>query len=281
MLHVRAAHLHACRRACARRFRFRSLRGGIAVVAAIAPSRAPRQRRSYARLRRVIDVPNLIDIQVASFRAVHGGGPARDHRRHLADRGLHGHAGRRVRRATRSTRRPSHIEECREKDLHVLGTALDDRPLHQQVDTGEIREQRVFMGDFPLMTECGHVHHQRHRARRRDAARAFPGRLHPGAQGRREAALHRQPDAVPRLVARARDRQEGPRHGPHRPQAQAADHDAPARAARTRTRRRASSWTPRRTRRSSTSSAIRRPRKRTSTSSTRSRRTSRRAPTRR
>jgi DNA-directed RNA polymerase subunit beta len=37
-------------------------------VAAIAPSRAPRQRRSYARLNRVIDVPNLIDIQVASFR---------------------------------------------------------------------------------------------------------------------------------------------------------------------------------------------------------------------
>src|SRR4029077_5380980 len=48
--------------------RFRSRGGGIAGVAAIAPARAPRQRRSYARLRRVIDVPNLIDIQVASFR---------------------------------------------------------------------------------------------------------------------------------------------------------------------------------------------------------------------
>ena len=34
-----------------------------------------------------------------------------------------------------------------------------------------------------------------------------------------------------RLVARVRDRQEGPRHGPHRPQAQAPDHDAAARAA--------------------------------------------------
>ena len=31
-------------------------------------------------------------------------------------------------------------------------------------------------------------------------------------------------------MARARDRQEGPRHGPHRSQAQAADHDTPARA---------------------------------------------------
>jgi DNA-directed RNA polymerase subunit beta len=36
-------------------------------VAAIAASAAPRQRRTYARLERVIDVPNLIDIQVASF----------------------------------------------------------------------------------------------------------------------------------------------------------------------------------------------------------------------
>ena len=38
-------------------------------------------------------------------------------------------------------------------------------------ETGEIREQNVFMGDFPMMTEFGHVHHQRHRARDRHAAR--------------------------------------------------------------------------------------------------------------
>ena len=75
----------------------------------------------------------------------------------------------------------------------------------------------------------GHVHHQRHRARRRDAARALPGRLRHGAQGPREAGLHREPDAGPRLLAGARDRQEGPRLRPHRPQAQAAGQRASAR----------------------------------------------------
>ncbi len=33
------------------------------------------------------------------------------------------------------------------------------------------------MGDFPLMTDPRHLHHQRYRARRRLAARPFPGRV--------------------------------------------------------------------------------------------------------
>ncbi len=74
-----------------------------------------------------------------------------------------------------------------------------------------------------------HVHHQRHRARRRDPARPVPRRLRDGAEGPREAGLHREPDAGSRLVARARDRQEGPRLRPHRPQAQAPGHRAAAR----------------------------------------------------
>ena len=40
--------------------------GSVFVASLAAPT--PRKRRSYARLERVIDVPNLIDIQVASFR---------------------------------------------------------------------------------------------------------------------------------------------------------------------------------------------------------------------
>ena len=74
-----------------------------------------------------------------------------------------------------------------------------------------------------------HLHHQRHRARRRHPARALPRRLRDGAEGPREAGLHRQPDAGPRLLARARDRQEGAGLRPHRPQAQAAGHGAAAR----------------------------------------------------
>ena len=49
---------------------------------------------------------------------------------------------------------PVSIEECREKDLTY------SRPLHVKVafqnrDTGEIREQSVFMGDFHWMTDWG------------------------------------------------------------------------------------------------------------------------------
>ena len=120
------------------------------------------------------------------------------------------------------------LEQCREKDLTYA------RPLTVTVafinrETGEIREQSVFMGDFPWMTERGHVRDQRHRARRRHAARALPGRLPDGAQGPREAGVHRQPDARARVVAGARDRQEGQGLRPHRPQAQAAGDGAAAR----------------------------------------------------
>ena len=110
------------------------------------------------------------------------------------------------------------------------GSALDDRPLREQGDGRDPRADGLH-GRLPDDDRVGHVHHQRHRARDRHAARAQPGRLPDGAEGRDEAGLHREPDAVARLVARARDRQEGHRLRPHRPQAQAADHDAAARAA--------------------------------------------------
>ena len=98
-------------------------------------------------------------------------------------------------------------------------------------DTGEIREQTVFMGDFPMMTEWGtFIINGTERVIVTQLVRS-PGRLPDGAEGRDEAGLHREPDAEPRLVARARDRQEGHRLRPHRPQAQAADHDAAPRAA--------------------------------------------------
>src|SRR4051812_694249 len=133
--------------------RFRSLRGGIAVVAAIAPSRAPRQRRSYARLRRVIDVPNLIDIQVASFRRFMEEGlreviddisPIEDYTGTLAvEFGEYAFDP-----------PPVSIRECREKDL-TYSAPLSVTVRFINKSTGEIREQRVFMGDFPLMTEWG------------------------------------------------------------------------------------------------------------------------------
>jgi DNA-directed RNA polymerase subunit beta len=103
----------------------------------------------------VLEVPNLIDIQKKSFdwlvdtrRAA-----ARDDRRHLADRGLHGQPRRAV-RGVHFDEPVASLDECREKDLTYA------RPLTVTVgfinrETGEIREQSVFMGDFPWMTDRG------------------------------------------------------------------------------------------------------------------------------
>ena len=46
------------------------------------------------------------------------------------------------------------IQECREKDL-TYQAPLSMTVRFVNKETGEIREQRVFMGDFPMMTEWG------------------------------------------------------------------------------------------------------------------------------
>jgi DNA-directed RNA polymerase subunit beta len=117
---------------------------------------APRTRRTFARLDRVHDVPNLIDIQRRSFAWLtdpeKGGlretisdiSPIEDYTGNLAVDFGEFHFDDPV----------ASIEECREKDLTYA------RPLTVTVafvnrETGEIREQSVFMGDFPWMTERG------------------------------------------------------------------------------------------------------------------------------
>ena len=187
---------------------------------------APRARKSFSRLKHVLDLPNLIDIQRESFNwflreglreTIDDISPIEDYTGSLA-----------VEFGEYRFGEPQFsIQECREKDLTLSGTAHDDRPVRQQGHGRDARADGVH-GRFPDDDRVGDVHHQRHGARDRDAARAVAGRLSDGAEGRDEAGLHREPDAEPRLVARARDRQEGRRLRPHRPEAQAPDHDAPA-----------------------------------------------------
>ncbi len=117
---------------------------------------APRRRRSFARLASSIEVPNLIDIQLRSFARLvdpeKGGlretiddvSPIEDYTGNLA-----------IQFGELSFEEPAQsIAECREKDVTY------SRPLSVTVafinrETGEIREQQVFMGDFPWMTERG------------------------------------------------------------------------------------------------------------------------------
>jgi DNA-directed RNA polymerase subunit beta len=122
----------------------------------LAAAYVPRTRRSFARLNKSLDVPNLIDIQRRSFEwltvPATGGlretiddiSPIEDYTGNLA-----------VQFGDFVFDEPvASIEECREKDLTYA------RPLTVTVafinrETGEIREQSVFMGDFPWMTERG------------------------------------------------------------------------------------------------------------------------------
>ena len=154
---------------------------------------------------------------------VSGRRSSRDDRRHFADRGLHRHPRRRV-RGLQVRRAPVLDQGVPRKGPDLPGSALDDRPLREQGDGRDPRADGLH-GGLPDDDRVGHVHHQRHRAGHRDPARPEPGRLPDGAQGRDEAGLHREPDALTRLVARARDRQEGHRLRAHRPEAQAPDHD--------------------------------------------------------
>jgi DNA-directed RNA polymerase subunit beta len=114
---------------------------------------APRARTSFSRVKQVLELPNLIDIQKASFdwfkneglrETVDDISPIEDYTGTLA-----------VEFGDFKFGDPQFsIKECREKDLTYQA------PLNMTVrfvnkETGEIREQNVFMGDFPMMTEFG------------------------------------------------------------------------------------------------------------------------------
>ncbi len=122
----------------------------------MATAHAPRTRRSFARLQKVLEVPNLIDIQRKSFawltnpetgglrETIDDISPIEDYTGNLA-----------VQFGEFQFDEPvASLEQCREKDLTY------SRPLTVTVafinrETGEIREQSVFMGDFPWMTDRG------------------------------------------------------------------------------------------------------------------------------
>ncbi|GEK59714.1 DNA-directed RNA polymerase subunit beta [Marinococcus halophilus] len=112
-----------------------------------------RQRRSYARINEVLDLPNLIEIQTASYQWFLDEGiremfqdisPIEDFTGNLVLEFIDYNLG-----------EPKYpIDESKERD------ATYSAPLRVKVrlmnkETGEVKEQEVFMGDFPLMTDTG------------------------------------------------------------------------------------------------------------------------------
>jgi DNA-directed RNA polymerase subunit beta len=117
---------------------------------------APVTRRSFSRLENPLEVPHLIDIQRRSFEAltdpksgllretIDDISPIEDYTGNLAI----------VFADFRFEDPPHSVAECREKDM-TFARPLTVTVAFQNRETGEIREQSVFMGDFPWMTDRG------------------------------------------------------------------------------------------------------------------------------
>ncbi len=112
-----------------------------------------RERRSFAKIPEVLEVPNLIAIQRDSFAWFLDEGlrdtfrdisPIEDFTGTLA-----------VEFGEHEFGEPKYsVEECKEKDMSYQAPLfVDVRFINKE--TGEIKEQSVFMGDFPLMTDRG------------------------------------------------------------------------------------------------------------------------------
>ncbi len=112
-----------------------------------------RQRRTFAKIPEVLDVPNLIALQRDSFKWFLDEGlhetfqdisPIEDFTGNLAvEFGAHEFGD------------PKYsVEECKEKDMSYQAPLFVDVSFINK-ETGEVKEQQVFMGDFPLMTDRG------------------------------------------------------------------------------------------------------------------------------
>jgi len=125
---------------------------------------AARVRRSFSRLGNIEEVPDLIDIQRASFEWFLNEGlretiddisPIEDFTGTLAVQfGSYSIGGWEPGMPLDQIVPNNDIRECREKDL-VFAAPLTMQVFFINRETGEIREQKVFMGDVPLMTDWG------------------------------------------------------------------------------------------------------------------------------
>lgn len=112
-----------------------------------------RQRRSFARISEVLDLPDLIEIQTESYEwfleeglreMFHDISPIQDFTGNLSLEFVDYQLG-----------EPKYpVDESKERDVTFAAPLRVKVRLHNK-ETDDVKEQDVFMGDFPLMTENG------------------------------------------------------------------------------------------------------------------------------
>ena len=112
-----------------------------------------RKRVSFGKIPEAMELPNLITVQRESFERFKDEG-LREAFKESSPIQSQNH----VLEVTFGEHQfgdPAHtVEECREKDMTYQAPLLTDVRLTNK-ETGEIKEQLVFMGDFPMMTDQG------------------------------------------------------------------------------------------------------------------------------
>ena len=112
-----------------------------------------RKRVSFGKIPEAMELPNLISVQKESFERFKDEG-LREAFKESSPIQSQNH----VLEVTFGEHQfgdPAHtVEECREKDMTYQAPLLTDVRLTNK-ETGEIKEQLVFMGDFPMMTDQG------------------------------------------------------------------------------------------------------------------------------
>lgn len=115
---------------------------------------ATEERKSYAKLPEVLEIPNLIRVQLDSYRLFLEDGlkelfaevsPIQDFTGTRLELYFDGYEFRQP---------PYSVSQCRQRDM-TYAAPLYVRSRLIVKETGEIKEQEVFFGDIPLMTEKG------------------------------------------------------------------------------------------------------------------------------
>ncbi len=113
-----------------------------------------RERMTFSRIKDVLDIPNLIEVQKNSYETFMREGIAEVFKDFSPIQDYSGHFELYFMEHTLDEKSKYSEAECRERDA-TYASPLKIKVRLLRKDTGEIQDQEVFMGDFPLMTDNG------------------------------------------------------------------------------------------------------------------------------